>query len=32
LLFPENLGISQGMPDDPQKTRERIENLLRKAL
>ena len=32
LLFPEKLGISQGMPDDPRKTRERIEALLRKAL
>jgi hypothetical protein len=32
LLFSENLGISQGMPDDPCKTRERIETLLREAL
>ena len=32
MLFSANLGISQGMPDDPRKTRERIETLLRKAL
>jgi hypothetical protein len=32
LLSSANLGISQWMPDDPQKTRERIETLLRKAL